>query len=285
MRRADVGQLRERLVLPPLRRLERVARLEHGTRVRHRLVEEEREELVRQVVVARDVLGGAGERVLLVRGQPAVEQPPDPAKRRGCEPVERGGERRERPGEVVSRPVSRHVGLAEADAAVRAEPVEEVLAMDRERRRSRPALDGRAAVGKLDGQCAYGQRAGGAQEERAGDPGARRRGDRLGEERPEGLDLAWRSSDSLLRCTAAVADVGDAAPVKAQALEVDEGRHLRGHERIPDQHPPQRAGWSTAAAPLSETRRTRARPPARGSSGSRAGHRVARTPSGSGRRP
>ena len=70
----------------------------------------------------------------------------------------------------------------------------------------------------------------------------------------------WRSSDILLAGVRRAADVGDAAPVKAQTLQVDERRHLRGHQRVPDQHPPERAVGQRQARPVSDAANTRSPP-------------------------
>ena len=163
--RAEVNQPAQRLVLARLRGLERVARLEHGRGVGHGGVEERREEVVREVVVAGDVAGRAGDRVALLRRHPRLVQPPQALQRPRQEPVDVGGEGPHRRRQVVGGPVAGHVCLAEPDLARRGQSVEERVPCDRHHRRARAALGRDRAVGQDDPQRRVAQPAHGAQEE------------------------------------------------------------------------------------------------------------------------
>ena len=78
---ADAGQIAHGVVLAPLRVGQRVARLEHGAGVGHGLVQEGREQVVRQVVVAGDVGAGAGGRVPLHARLQRLVHAPQPLQR------------------------------------------------------------------------------------------------------------------------------------------------------------------------------------------------------------
>ena len=157
--------------LARLRLLQRVARLEPRARVGHRLVEEQREEFVRQVVVPRDVAPRAGDRVALTRRLVLHVVPPQslhPQRHEHRDPLREGHEHR---GGVVGVPVVGHERLAEAHQTERADASEEVVAADPHQRRSGPAAADDDAVGQHD---AHVERPDRTVEQRAGDRGVDR---------------------------------------------------------------------------------------------------------------
>jgi len=163
--RAQVNQPAQRLVLARLRGLECVTRLEHGRGVGHGWVEERREEVVREVVVAGHVAGRARDRVALLGRHSRLVQAPQALQRTRQEPLDVGGEGPHRRRQVVGGPVARHVRLAEPDLARRGQPVEERIPRDRHHRRAGAALGRDRAVGQDDPQRRVAQPAHGAQEE------------------------------------------------------------------------------------------------------------------------
>jgi hypothetical protein len=99
---------------------------EQGAGVGHGLVEEQREQVVGQVVVAADVAPRARDGLQVVRRPAADGQPAQPLQPGRDEVGGVRGEHREQPGQVGAVPVAGHVGLAEPDQAGRAEPAEEL---------------------------------------------------------------------------------------------------------------------------------------------------------------
>jgi hypothetical protein len=101
-----------------------VPMLEDGARVRQRLVEEEREELVAEVVVVADVPAG-GE-----RAGTAVEPRPQLGEAAQVRMTRRRSlgvpdQELEQPGQVVGAPLARLVGLAQPEPRPGGEPAEE----------------------------------------------------------------------------------------------------------------------------------------------------------------
>src|SRR5581483_3520575 len=142
--RPELERRTEPLVLRSLRGFERLTLvLEDGARVRHRRVEHEREQLVTEVVVVRDVAPRAHEPVAPVQAGTQLEQPahagvPHP---RGAGILEQELEQRD---EVVALPLTCCIRLAEAELAARREAPEERAPADVE-------PDGRAPAEPPDG--------------------------------------------------------------------------------------------------------------------------------------
>ena len=122
--RSDPSRVEQPVDLAPLRVGQpcRVAgQLEQRAGIGHRLVEEHGEQFVGEVVVLGDVAPG-------LRGLLCCEA--EAERRRSAEAVaaqrnqvgHRLGELGEQPGEVVGTPFAGHIGLAEADQAVAADP-------------------------------------------------------------------------------------------------------------------------------------------------------------------
>ena len=102
--------------------------LEPGGGVGHRRVEERREQIVGQVVVGVDVLARALDRVALVVRQLLVDEDAELLQRHRHDRRHPLGERLSRSARSVSfasGPVAGHVGLAEPDLGLGAEPGEE----------------------------------------------------------------------------------------------------------------------------------------------------------------
>ena len=122
--------------------------VEQRARVCHGLVEEFGEQLVRQVVVVGDVAPGLREAVVLRARVPHHRERPEPLQRRGNEFDEALGELGEHAGQIVGVPVACHVGLAEADQAVAADPAHQrVRPVDDHRRQCRIGGADHRAVG------------------------------------------------------------------------------------------------------------------------------------------
>jgi hypothetical protein len=126
--RPHPGRVEQPVDLAPLGGREpAVARIrEQCRRVGHRLVQEQREQVVRQVVV----LMGVNPRAGLVRvgpgGRAGHVQSPQPLQLPRDQPVHPAAEQGQQPGQVIALPVARHVGLAESDQAASADPPVEV---------------------------------------------------------------------------------------------------------------------------------------------------------------
>ncbi|GAA5019217.1 hypothetical protein GCM10025734_72060 [Kitasatospora paranensis] len=140
--------------------------------VGHGRVEEEREQLVRQVVVAADVLlGVVGGGEFGVRRALHVEAA-QPLRAGGDEGLGGGGERGQQGDEVGGVPVAGLVGLAEADQAARADPVQEGLgAVQAQHGCAGGCAHQGPAAGEFDAQAAP---AGDPAEQASGDGGAQR---------------------------------------------------------------------------------------------------------------
>ena len=122
------GHVQDAVDLAALGVGERLVRVgEPGRRVAHRLVEERREQLVGQVVVAVDVLPRALDGVALLRaaGAPRRSAARCRCSSGGISVESRAANGVSRSASSVRGPVAHHVGLAEADLRVAAEPVEE----------------------------------------------------------------------------------------------------------------------------------------------------------------
>ena len=133
-----------------LRLAERQLRLlEDGAGVRHRLVEHQREQLVAEVVVVRNVAPRANEPVAPVQARPQPENTADAGVAR-ADPLGVPQEQFEECDEVVGVPLPGGVRLAEAELAARRQPPEERGVVDREAHRRAGAEATRAATGKLD---------------------------------------------------------------------------------------------------------------------------------------
>ena len=166
--------------------------VEEGGRIAQRLVEEEREEVVGQVVVVRDVglavgLGAA----LVARACRGVTKARSRCSELRDERGDPGGGHGEEPGEVVGVPGAGQVGLAEADQAVAAEAGVELVGTVHAHASGR-RWPSRAAGGLLDdghGEPAYG----GAEQpagDGRGDRGAGTGGQRLQGRHALGAQLA-----------------------------------------------------------------------------------------------
>ena len=92
--------------------------VEQGRGVAQRLVEERREEVVRQVVVVGDVVAAVGLRAALRARRAGDHQGAGLLQRRGDQRGQVGGEHGEEAGQVPGVPGLGEVGLAEADEAV-----------------------------------------------------------------------------------------------------------------------------------------------------------------------
>ena len=99
---------------------------EHGRGVGHGLVEEQREQLVGQVVVAADVTAGAVAGLLVGGRRAAYRQRAHPLQRGRDEVAGAGGEHSQQAGQVGAVPVAGQVRLAEPDQAGGAEAAEEL---------------------------------------------------------------------------------------------------------------------------------------------------------------
>ncbi len=175
---ADAGGVEQLVDLASLGELQGVAGGEARARVRHRLVQEEREEVVREVVVTLDVAPGTGPGVLLPGGRPVHVEPPQALHPRGDQARHARREGRQHRRGVVGVPVAGHERLTEADQAVGAEPPEERVAAHTHQGGVGPPATDDPAVGETHAQH---QARDHAQEEAAGDgrvhrpvPGRRR---------------------------------------------------------------------------------------------------------------
>jgi hypothetical protein len=100
--------------------------VEHRRGVGHGLVEEQREQVVRQVVVTADVAARAFPGLRVIRRLLAHRELAQPLLPGRHEVAHVGGEDGEQAGQVGAVPVAGHVRLAEADQAGGAEAAEEV---------------------------------------------------------------------------------------------------------------------------------------------------------------
>ena len=137
--------------------------VEHRRGVAERLVEERREQVVGQVVVAVDVLPRLRWRALLVSGLAPLDEPPESLQGLGDQRRHVAGEWSEQISEIgvwTGVPVAGHVGLTEADLGVGCEAGEECVRSvdDHDRVAARPRAD-RVAVREPDAQRQSGDRA------------------------------------------------------------------------------------------------------------------------------
>ena len=122
--------------------------VEEGAGVGQRLVEELPEQLIGQIVVLGDVLTSLFAVVELRTRLADNGDRPEPLKRPGNEVVHRPRELGEHTRQVVGAPLARHVGLAETDEAVAADPSRQrVGAMNHHRRQCRVCGADDRAVG------------------------------------------------------------------------------------------------------------------------------------------
>ena len=255
--------------------------LEDRARVRPRRVEEERVEVVAEVVVVRDVplrrrsrpwrAGSFGRR----RWNPVSARP----GRLWRAPLGGDGQDLEQADQVVGPPVAGDVRLAHRQAAAGGEPAPEVLRRDRHldvRARRRVAAAPHRAVRAAAPRCARarGGPAPGARARRATGARGRARRRRLGAQRaPRATVAGGRGGRRRARPLA-----GDEPRLVVERhllhrelhrLPVDEAGHLLGHERVPRQRPGDRRvgegappagqlGPERALAALDDARRPRA---------------------------
>jgi len=97
-----------------------------------------------------DVVAGTLDGVVLVRGLAVQHGVAQPVEHRGHEFPHVRREGRQHSGQVVGGPVAGHVGLAEADRAGGAEPVEERARPDQAKDRVRRAPTAVASSARLD---------------------------------------------------------------------------------------------------------------------------------------
>ena len=121
--------------------------VEQRGRVAERLVEEGREQVVGEVVVVGDVVAAVGGRAALRPRRPRHHEGAGLLQRRRDEGRQVGGQHRQEAGEVVGVPGLGHVGLAEADQAVAAQPGEELVGPAHGHRRAALTEDLPVAVG------------------------------------------------------------------------------------------------------------------------------------------
>ena len=129
--RADVRGVEQPVDLAPLAGgqvvVGRRQLVEQCARVRHRLVEELGEQLVGQVVVLGDVAPGLRTAVVLRSRRAHHGERAKPLQRRRNQIAQSFGELGEHARQVVGVPVAGHVGLAETDQPVAADPADEGL--------------------------------------------------------------------------------------------------------------------------------------------------------------
>ena len=128
---AELELVADHAQLAPLRVGERLAvALEHRARVRHRVVEEEREEVVAEVVVVADVPSRGEEPGAAVEARPRVREAAQVRVACGAAlgvPRQQLEQRRQ----VVGTPLAGLVRLAEPEPRPRREPAEEPRVVDR----------------------------------------------------------------------------------------------------------------------------------------------------------
>ena len=210
-----------------------------GGRIGHRLVEEQAEQVVREVVVGGDVPAGAGDRV---PAEPVPEgaadlagHPPPAARERERLPVERC--ELEEPDEVRCRPAAIDVRLAGAR-----------LAVEKQVRQCRVRVE--PDLGPPVGGPIAAHLAGAVREDdrEAADPDA---ACRLEPDTPRGAGEhrlgyppsgRWNRSERSCRALLdlSMAMETDAAPPQPERVQVDRSDRLLGNQRISEQHPRER---------------------------------------------
>ena len=129
--RAELELVADHPQLAPLRVGERLAvALEHRARVRHRVVEEEREEVVAEVVVAADVPPRGEEPGAAVEARPRMREAAQ-VRVAGGAALGVSRQQLEQRRQVVGAPLAGLVRLAEPQPRPRREPAEEPRVVDR----------------------------------------------------------------------------------------------------------------------------------------------------------
>ncbi len=202
---------------------------EDGGGVGERLVEEEGEQLVGQVVVVADVVPGALGGVELRRGPAQRPEAAQPLEGAGHEVGGVVGEHGQHADEVGCVPLPGHVGLAEADEPARADPPEEGVGVaDVHERPAEADVLGAREAGAQGGARGRGGRRVRRRRSGRGRPGAgwRRRASVPGRARRCGLPTAprWeRSLHAFLGAVRGAGPYGEPAQVEPDAVQADRG--------------------------------------------------------------